>query len=213
MSSRSPSAEPESRLKLVAGGRSEAMAPPVAGRGGEVAPDDDTLIMRARGGDRAAFEALVRRHQSKVLAFATRFFGQPALATDVAQEVFLDILRALPRYRPEGRFTIYLYRVTLNRCRMAARARRYEDSARERLWVELADRRPRDEAAAREREHRLQRALLELSEKHRAVLQLRFWSDLSHDEIAAVLDTREGTVKSRLWTALATLREKLGGEP
>ena len=177
--------------------------------------DDDALLLLARGGDRPAFEAIVRRHQSKVIAFATRFFGQSAIATDVAQEVFLDVLRALPRYRPEGRFTVYLYRVTLNRCRMAARTVRYEDRARDRLWVETSERSKiaPDEIAARERERRLLRAMQEIPEKHRAVLQLRFWSGLSHDEIAEVLETKEGTVKSRLWNALAMLREKLGGEP
>src|SRR5690349_17874635 len=81
------------------------------------APDDE-LALLARGGDRAAFEALVRRHQRAVLSFATRFFGQAAIAADVAQETFLDVLRGLARYRPEGKFAIWLYRIALNRCRM-----------------------------------------------------------------------------------------------
>lgn len=177
---------------------------------------DDELLELARGGDRAAFEKIVRRHQSRVIAFATRFFGQQAVATDVAQEVFLDLLRALPRYRPEGRFTIYLYRITLNRCRMTARAVRYEDRARVQLWVEAEAKArvsPQDGTDARERQRRLLRAMMEIPEKHRAVLQLRFWGGLSHDEIAGVLETKEGTVKSRLFNALAMLREKLGEQP
>lgn len=191
--------EHERHLQVV---RAEAAAEPC--------PDDE-LVLYARGGDAAAFETLVRRHQRKVIAFATRFFGgQHALATDVAQDVFVDLLRALPRYRPEGRFTIYLYRFTLNRCRMAARALRYEGRAREQLLVERPSRVTPDEAAARERERRLVRAMLLLPEKQRAVVQLRFWGGLSHQEIAEVLDTREGTVKSRLWNALARLRELLG---
>ena len=175
---------------------------------------DDELIGRAQGGDRSAFERIVRRHQAKVIGFGTRFFGQSAIATDVAQEVFLDLLRALPRYRAEGKFTVYLYRIALNRCRMTARTVRYEDRVRDRLWAETTARAKvaPDEVAARERERRLGRALLEIPEKQRAVLQLRFWSGLSHEEIAEVLETREGTVKSRLWNGLAMLREKLGGE-
>jgi RNA polymerase sigma-70 factor (ECF subfamily) len=207
------SSDTEPPLRLVR----PAETPPAGERGGDDldAPDDE-LLARARGGDRATFEKIVRRHQPKVIAFATRFFGQRAVATDVAQEVFLDLMVALPRYRPEGRFTIYLYRIMLNRCRMTARTVRYEDRARERLWVEAAARADLispDESAARERQRRLGRALLEIPEKHRAVLQLRFWGGLSHEEIAEVLATREGTVKSRLFNALAMLREKLGEQP
>ena len=185
-------------------------ATPATGATTEPGPLDDELIALARGGDRPAFEAIVRRHQRRVIGFATRFFANPAIATDVAQEVFLDLLRALPRYEPQGRFPIYLYRLTLNRCRMAARSFRYEDRARQRLFVEQGHRVTGDVGAAHERQRRLQRALLELPEKHRAVLQLRFWGGLSHAEIAEVLETREGTVKSRLWNGLARLRDKLG---
>ena len=171
---------------------------------------DDALISLAHGGDRGAFEEIVRRHQRKVIAFATRFFGQEAVALDVAQEVFLDVMTALGRYRAEGRSTVWLYRVTLNRCRMTARSVRYEHRARDRIFVERKEQLTNDEATARDREQRLRRALLELPEKHRAVLQLRYWGGLSHEEIAAVLETREGTVKSRMWNALASLRAKLG---
>ncbi len=183
----------------------------VRDEGAQAERSDDELAILARGGDGAAFEALVRRHQRKVIGFAARFFGgQHALATDVAQDVFVDLLRALPRYRPEGRFAVYLYRCALNRCRMAARTSRYEDRTRDRLLVERPPTETADAAAARERERRLAQALLELPEKQRAVLQLRFWGGLSHAEIAEVLETREGTVKSRLWNALAKLRELLG---
>jgi len=173
---------------------------------------DDELMRRAAGGDRRAFETLVRHHQDKVVAFGMRFFGQRALALDVAQEVFVDLLRALPRYRGEGRFRVYLYRITINRCRMAARRLRYEERGRGR-WARGDDEAVSpDEAAARERQRHLSRAMAELPEKQRAVLQLRFWGGLSHDEIAEALGTREGTVKSRLWHALARLREQLGEE-
>ena len=174
---------------------------------------DDELVVLARGGDRDAFTALVRRHQQKVIAFATRFFCQHAVALDVAQEVFLDLLRALPRYRPQGRFHVYLYRVTINRCRMTARRVRYEDRMRDRYFASATsggEPLAPDEAAARDRQRRLLRAMQSLPEKQRAVVQLRFWSGLSHDEIAEALETREGTVKSRLWHALALLRRQLG---
>jgi RNA polymerase sigma-70 factor (ECF subfamily) len=199
----------EPKLQLVAGG---ASAPSPSEAPLEARPDDE-LLGRARGGERDAFEVVVRRYQGRVIHFATRFFGQRAIALDVAQDVFVDLLRALPRYRPEGRFQVYLYRLMINRCRMTARAYRYQERARERLFVEHSAR--AGSAAAqgapeRERQRRLQRALLELPEKQRAVLQLRFWGGLSHEEIAEVLGTRVGTVKSRVWNGLARLREALG---
>src|SRR6185436_8991121 len=82
------------------------------------ARSDDELMVAARAGDRGAFDALVRRHQARILGYARKFFGHEALAHDLAQDVFVDLYRAVPRYRPEGHFTTYLYRVALNRCRM-----------------------------------------------------------------------------------------------
>src|SRR5262245_42017270 len=199
----------DSRLRLVPAAPVPASSAPASR---EQLPDDE-LVVLARGGDRDAFTALVQRHQHKVIAFATRFFGQQAVALDVAQEVFLDLLRALPRYRPQGRFHVYLYRVTINRCRMTARRVRYEDRVRDRYFASTAsggEPLAPDEAAARDRQRRLLRAMQALPEKQRAVVQLRFWSGLSHDEIAEALETREGTVKSRLWNALVMLRAQLG---
>ena len=85
--------------------------------------EDDDLVRLARGGRREAFETLVRRHQAKVLGFATKFLGSQAAAFDAAQEAFCDVLRALPRYQPQGRFSAFLVRCTLNRCRMQTRSR------------------------------------------------------------------------------------------
>src|SRR5690242_12369732 len=94
--------------KLVQGGAQGAPADPRS---------DDDLMVAARAGERAAFDDLVRRHQRRVLGFARKFFSHEALACDVAQDVFVDLYRAMPRYRPEGHFVTYLYRITLNRCR------------------------------------------------------------------------------------------------
>ena len=202
--------EPHLRLVPAEPEPSDRRAATEQASGPDTRPDDE-LVLLARGGDRAAFTLLVRRHQQKVIAFATRFFGQQAVALDVAQEVFLDVLRALPRYQPQGRFHVYLYRVALNRCRMTARRVRYEDRVRDRFFAETpGEPLAPDEAAARDRQRRLLAAMRALPEKHRAVVQLRFWGGLSHEEIAEALDTKEGTVKSRLFHALGMLREQLG---
>ena len=86
--------------------------------------DNDSLMLLARGGLDGAFDALVRRHQTRTLRIAAKYLGQSAVAKDVAQNTFLEIHRALPRYKARGRFESYLYRVLLNQCRMASRAAR-----------------------------------------------------------------------------------------
>jgi RNA polymerase sigma-70 factor (ECF subfamily) len=167
--------------------------------------DDDTLMLAARAGERDAFDALVRRHQRRVVGYAQKFFNHPALAHDIAQDVFVDVLRALPHYRPEGHFTAFLYRVTLNRCRMAARARRYEESLQRAVSV------PAEDTPDRERERAVQAAMMQLTEKQREVLLLRFFAELSLQEIGRALGIRLGTVKSRLFGAVAALRKVMAG--
>jgi RNA polymerase sigma-70 factor (ECF subfamily) len=172
-------------------------------------PSDDELMQATAAGDRAAFDRLVRRHQRRVIGYAMKFFGSSALAADLAQDVFVDLLRAASRYRAEGHFPTYLYRITLNRCRMAARTHRYEESRRATLKREA---RATDPGPDPERDRAVQAAMLRLTEKQREVLLLRFWSGLKHEEIAAAVGARVGTVKSRLFGALAALRKELARE-
>src|SRR5947208_14184020 len=98
--------------------------PPAGVRGvdGQPTRSDDDLMLLARGGMMDAFDELVRRHQGRVLRVAARRLARRELAPDVAQNAFLDLYRALPRYQPRGRFEAYLFRAVVNQCRMAERA-------------------------------------------------------------------------------------------
>ncbi|MDP3231363.1 MAG: sigma-70 family RNA polymerase sigma factor [Myxococcales bacterium] len=156
--------------------------------GGEAVmePDDEVLVQRARSGERAAFHALVRRHQARAIAFAARYLGASAPANDAAQEAFVDLYLSLPRYRSQDRFRAYWHRLLLNRCRMNLRAGR----SRETMLM------------AREREQAVQRSLESLSEKLRVVIALRFTAGLPLQDIADTLELPLGTVKSRLFSGL-----------
>ena len=173
-------------------------------RSEDAARSDDELMLATRAGERTAFDTLVRRHQRRVIGFAYKFFRHWALANDVAQESFVDVLRAVPGYRADGHFLPFLYRVTLNRCRMAARARKYEESAQTELAqggeeaVEQVD---------RDRDRAVQAAMTKLTSKQREILLLRFWSGLSHEEMAETLGISVGTTKSRLFSAMGALRK------
>src|SRR5438477_221154 len=101
-------------------------------RAGAAAPvsaelGDDELMLLVRAGRRAAFDELVRRHQRRVLGVAARYVREPVLARDIAQNTFLELYRAVPRYQPRGSFTSFLYRIVLNQCSMARRSTRAED--------------------------------------------------------------------------------------
>lgn len=172
---------------------------------------DDDLMLLARGGVAAAFDTLVRRHQRSVLRIAAKYMGSTAAATDVAQNSFLQLYRALPEYRPHGKFSSYLYRLVLNQCRASHRA----DARRDRRLRELAAApeeihgQSADSVLARERRREVESALATLSDKLREVVVLRFASELSYEEISDVLDIPVGTVKSRLFAGLDKLRQHL----
>lgn len=177
--------------------------------------DDDDWMLLARSGRPGAFDQLVRRHQASVLAVAYRYLGQRDLAKDVAQNTFVEVYRRLPDYRPQGRFRAYLHRVLLNQCRMAVRSRGIRRRLHERLGREEdevaapAAALPDEEILARERQRQVERALLGLSDKLRAVVVLHFSGELSHAEIADALAIKVGTVKSRLAAALVKLRDQM----
>ncbi len=173
---------------------------------------DDDLMLLARGRVAAAFDALVRRHQRTVLRIAAKYMGSTAAATDVAQNSFLQLYRALPDYRAHGKFSSYLYRLVLNQCRASHRA----DARRDQRLRELAAVAPEeihgqsaDSVLARERRREVEGALATLSDKLREVVVLRFASELSYEEISDVLDIPVGTVKSRLFAGLEKLRQHL----
>jgi RNA polymerase sigma-70 factor (ECF subfamily) len=180
-------------------------APPLESR------TDDELMLLARGGLDAAFDAIVRRHQARALRVAARYLGRIALAPDAVQNTFLEIYRSLPGYRPLGRFPAYLYRILVNQCRIAHRSARVEMRALDRVLAGSSevDTRAHDEILLREQRRELERALGALSEKLRAVVLLRFSAGLSMGEIADALDVPLGTVKRRLFDALQKLHDAL----
>jgi RNA polymerase sigma-70 factor, ECF subfamily len=177
--------------------------------------DDDWMVL-ARNRRPGAFDALVRRYQTRALSIAYRYLGQRDLANDVAQNTFLEIYRRLDDYEPHGKFPAYFHRILLNQCRMAARSRRTRLRFHERLGAEPDEScaaLPDEQILALERQRRIERGLLHLSEKLRSAVVLQFSGGLSQSEIAEVLDIKIGTVKSRVSAALVALRAALGEEP
>lgn len=179
-------------------------------RGGELVADgdqsDDDLMLLARGGVAGALDTLIERFQARVLRLACRYLGDAVLAADVAQNTFVALFRSAPQYRAHGKFKAYLYRLLLNQCRMARRSAR----SHVRVLTDLQESGLSPEhVLQRERQRDLERAVAGLSTKLRDVVVLRFCAELSYDEIAETLDIPTGTVKRRLFDAMAKLRDEL----
>jgi RNA polymerase sigma-70 factor, ECF subfamily len=172
------------------------------------ADDEGDLIARARS-DRDAFATLYRRHYRLLADHVYRRTGDAHATEDIVADVFLTVLRTLPRYRYRGvpvRF--WLLRIATNAVNhWARRLRRHPTVALEPEQLSAADAdESRDHAADPQR---TQQALLALPPKFQAVLSLHYFESLSVAEIAAVIGCRVGTVKSRLARAREALREKL----
>lgn len=164
------------------------------------ATEETALLERARQGDRAAVEALVERHQDSIYSIAMTFTRDPHQAEDLAQEAWIRILKGLPGFRGDSRFTTWMYRVVMNTFLNAARS----------LEVELREPAvPRDELSRTETGLAVQAAVRNLPDEFRSVVALRFIADLSYSEIAAALGIPLGTVQSRLSRGLERLSAEL----
>ena len=177
-------------------------------------PDSEAaLVERARRGDSAAYEALVRAHTDIAFRTACVLAGSAADAEEAAQEAFVKAWRALPRFRPEAPFRPWLLAIVANEARNRRRAagRRAGLALRAAQERVSGDAAPSPEAAllAGGERRELLAALGALDERDRAVIACRHLLDLSERETAEVLGCRPGTVKSRLSRALGRMRAEL----
>jgi RNA polymerase sigma factor (sigma-70 family) len=174
---------------------------------------DSDLVERARCGDVAAYEAIVRRYQDVAFRVSYSILGSAEEAEDAAQEGFVRAYRALHRFRPGAPLRPWLLTIVAN----AARTHRTAAAHRPALvldWSALdaqADPAPAPEAAAlsRELQGELLAAVESLREDDRRVIVSRYFLGLSEAETAAVLGCARGTVKSRLSRALGRLRQQM----
>ena len=172
-------------------------------------------MAEARRGDAAAFNALVTAYQDRVFNMANRMLRNREDAADISQEVFLTAYKALDRFEERARFSTWLYRITVNKCRDEIRRRGSKKHTRpvslDAAATEPAARAagPSDHAEAHELHDRIEGAIANLPEDVREVLLLRDTQDLAYEEIAAIVDVPVGTVRSRLNRARTLLKEHL----
>ena len=168
--------------------------------------EDELLVDRFLGGDRAAFDALVRRYQDPVHRFVAWSIGDDE-ADDVAQDVFVEVYRSLATWRRRSTFRTWLYGVARNVCRRHVRRGAVRGHVHGEIDVDdlPGASNPALRVAQSDANDSLLAAIARLPADQRVTLMLRAWEGLRYDEIAAATNVPLGTVRSRLNTARRTL--------
>jgi RNA polymerase sigma-70 factor (ECF subfamily) len=180
---------------------------------------DVELMLRVKHGDREAFSLLVQRHRKPLINFIYRFTVDPGESEDLAHEAFIKVFRSASRYEPRAAFSTWLYRIATNlalnylrdhRPQLATsldRGSEEEDRSRTELRdkVTLVE----DQLLAQERVEQIRQALAALPENQRLAVVLTKYQELSLKEAAEVMKCSEAAVKSLIFRAYTTLRQKL----
>lgn len=166
------------------------------------------LIRKALNGSASAWRSIVQRHERRVYNLAYRLTGNRQDAMDLMQEAFLAVFRNLPNFRFEGSFEGWIIRIVSHRGVDFLRRRRSNplhqaDDADELLAGDSSA----GEAAEQWQLHRqLRETMQKLSADQRIVIELKFFQQMTFDEIATHLNVSENTAKARLYTALTKMR-------
>ena len=185
--------------------------------------DDALLIQLSQGGDRSAFDSLIRKYEARAYQYAYRLTSDQDEASDIVAEAFVRIYRALKNFRGQSSFGTWLYRILTN-CyldfRKREKSRRHESldatvqvdgGEVQRQYVDESDG-PAEIAERHARETAVRGALGSMPEYQQAMLVMYHVETLSYEEISEALDLPIGTVKSRLNRARLALRDHLAQE-
>jgi RNA polymerase sigma-70 factor (ECF subfamily) len=184
----------------------------------EVVESDEALVQRFVAGELPAYEALVRRYSRPIFNFAFRMLGRYDDADDVAQDVFVQLYRSLPKARTDLPFKPWLYVIARNKCLDVLKRKRpllftdvddEDDGGGIAARVQDTEPLPEELAERADLQRLLHEAIEELPPKYRQVVAMRYASELSFEEISTSLGLPENTVKTHFHRAKALLRTKL----
>ncbi|MGJ8642233.1 MAG: RNA polymerase sigma factor [Luteolibacter sp.] len=178
---------------------------------------DHALMARIATGDERAFRELVERHQDAIVGTCTKMLGNTTDSEDIAQQVFIRVWKHAKKYKPDNKFTTYLYTITRNlvynetrrrsRKKTVSTDQREEDSHLQHPGDPSAQ--PDASLLTDELQGAIDAAIQSLPENQRLAVVLRRYDNLPYEEIADVLGTSVSSVKSILFRARTTLRETL----
>ncbi|HHT85405.1 MAG: RNA polymerase sigma factor [Bacillota bacterium] len=186
-------------------------------------PNEQAIVKRASKGDLSAFEVLVKAYETKLYNVAFRMVSDSEDAMDIVQEVFLKAYQALPNFRGDSKFSTWIYRICMNASLDHLRRRKkaqvysldapveFSDSEAQRQVEDPVDN-TEDLVEARFLGEKILAILNDLEPHYRAVVILCDVQGYSYQEIAEILDTSLGTVKSRIHRARNILRKLMDEE-
>jgi RNA polymerase sigma-70 factor (ECF subfamily) len=189
------------------------------------AATDQEVVELARKAEDKAYRELLRRYQRPVFSLIYRMVRDRELAEDLSQETFVKVLNALDRYRPEYKFSSWVFKIANNAAIDHLRRKELDTLSLEggpdattperveATALQLGDtaESPLDELAARELGATIERAIAQLRPEYRSCIILRHVEGRPYDEIAVLLDLPLGTVKTYIHRARAELRQSLDG--
>ena len=178
---------------------------------------DLALVRRAKKGDYRAFDLLVLKYQSRVIATAYKYVKEKQLAEDIAQEAFIKSYKSLDSFREESSFYTWVYRIAVNT------AKNYIVSSKRREEIIMTDLSednnyypekpdidsPQDILNASELRDLIFATLSSLGEGTRTALSLREFDGLSYEQIAEISNCPVGTVRSRIFRGREMIEEKV----
>ena len=181
---------------------------------------DLVLVRRAREGDIAAYDELVRRYQERVYGTIYHMTANHEDAGDLAQETFIKGYQALKSFKGDSSFYTWVYRIAVNKTINFLKQRKNRRSMSlddldfnvendPDLVALVSEKTPRRDIALAELQEKLNAAMQKLSDVHRLVVTLHDVQDLSHEEIADIMECNVGTVRSRLFYARQQLQALL----
>ncbi len=183
------------------------------------AETDQQLVLRVQAGDKRAFDLLVLKYQSRILALVSRYVKDSSEVQDVAQEAFIKAYRALPRFRGDSAFYTWLYRIATNTAKnyLVSRSRRppgsdveIDDAEYYETGAALRDEEtPENQLFCAELAAVVNSALSELPADLRSAVTLREFDGLSYEDIAEIMDCPVGTVRSRIFRARESIDRRV----
>jgi RNA polymerase sigma-70 factor (ECF subfamily) len=177
---------------------------------------DRELVATAAQGLEGGFEELVRRYQRPISAYVYRMVGDYDIALDLTQEIFIKIYASLSRYRPEFKFSTWIYKIAHNAAidhlrRNAGRERSINggtESEPQQLAIESKGLSPEQQSEREERRIEIEGVVRLLPTAYRELIVLRHSQDLTYEEIVEVTGLPLGTVKNRLFRAREMMRQQ-----
>ena len=193
--------------------KGEEMPSPIDDQG-----QDGFWVSASQRGDTAAFNHLVLKWEKNIYNIALRMLRDPEEAAEATQEVFLLAFKSIRRFRHDSKFSTWLYRIVLNHCITCVKKRPQgiflpfdnpngaTDTVRHLKSTETPD----VKLLRSEQQNIVLAALMHLQPEQQSVIELKFFQDLTFEEIAAILDTPLSTIKSRFYSGLEVLKVRLG---